>query len=507
MEKQLNLVPKLSLNEMALRRVVVNLCYESLSDMMGKELESTGSLLFWLKKIDDVKKKISKLVLPAPLKQRMMDLVEPTCTEMQRWQSFHEDLLKDCCINFDQLYWTCTGLDYRKTAEKILRLEILEVEKRFRLACWYCLEDYITVLWAELPEKYKGRFEEEINPSSRDVVYLEYYWALILMGKEFKLHDVLPGEFVNASSTYQSYFKYSAYKGSKEGTEYFVQKLTNEERNDALYSALCYSLERTDQMYFLPGGPGQLRSDVFCYLLSLMTPEQQLQFLQQHPSNCLMSFLEWPCQDIFLDIAVVIWNFLPESGYKAMLERLFQGIFVYSRGYYLPELFQNFFMRSPINFRKQFVDRESRFSFSQLSFLVQFNIFGDEETIKVVWRNIDSDDRMKLLSYKGFFRLLLSWMSKNRYLVEMCIGEAVLSKENREMLKEEYTKFHISLQSSIPYFKDSDEVNFKQLLELLDGTCTSTNNTKCSEDETLSKTKRLASGEEKSDVTKIPKRQ
>ncbi|CAL1286323.1 unnamed protein product [Larinioides sclopetarius] len=140
------------------------------------------------------------------------------------------------------------------------------------------------------------------------------------MGKEFKLNDVLRAEFVNESSTYQSYFKYSARKGSREATEYFVQKLTNEEHNSALYRALYYSLERTTIKYFLPGGYGQLRSDVFCYLLSLMTHKQQLRLLEQHPSRCLMPFLEWPCQDLFLDIAGLIWNFLPESEYDNMIE-------------------------------------------------------------------------------------------------------------------------------------------------------------------------------------------
>ncbi|CAL1287305.1 unnamed protein product [Larinioides sclopetarius] len=90
MEKKLDLVPKLSLNEMALRRVVVNLYYESLSDTMGKGFKLADEFGFWQKKTEDVKWKVSNLALPKLLKKKLTNSVEPICTEMQRWKLLHE---------------------------------------------------------------------------------------------------------------------------------------------------------------------------------------------------------------------------------------------------------------------------------------------------------------------------------------------------------------------------------------------------------------------------------
>ncbi|GBM26244.1 hypothetical protein AVEN_17836-1, partial [Araneus ventricosus] len=205
MEKQLNLVSKLSLNEMALRRVIVNLWYESdISAAVGglRKVESPSGCarsVLWEIVINEVKEKVSKLMLPVSLKKRLMDLVRPIRSEIRIWAVYHKHILnylpdEDLDMHiFEQLCWTCTGaIDYRKTAELLVRLETLDIEKRYRLACLYCLEDYIPVLWVELPEKYKSRFNEEVYPLPENVVHLEYYWASVLKGEEFKLNDILP---------------------------------------------------------------------------------------------------------------------------------------------------------------------------------------------------------------------------------------------------------------------------------------------------------------------------
>ncbi|GBN56771.1 hypothetical protein AVEN_192880-1 [Araneus ventricosus] len=520
MEKQLNLVLKLSLNEMALRRVAVNLWSESLilAAMQRVRKFDQGSSIIsrvvWEKILDWVKEKVSELVLPESLKERMMHLVRPVGREIVRWKLFHEYILNDISDeDFDirtleQLCWTCTGaVDYRKTSEELVRLEILDIEKRYRLACLYCLEDYIPVLWVELPEKYKRRFNDEAYPLPESMVHLEYYWASVLKGEEFKLNDILPREFVDVSSTYQSYFKYSACEGSKAATEYFFQKLTNEERNNALYGALCAVLERATRLYHLSDVQEKPRSDVFCYLLSLMTREQRMQVFKKHPSGCLIFFLDWPWQDLCLDITVQIWNFLPESQYDYVLDKLENNIFISC--YFFPDLFQKFFIHSPSSFRKYFVDHECRYEI--FPFFSDFVDVEDAETIKVVLGNLDSGYRMRLLSNNRFFNLLFVLMSRDKWhLVELCVGEAMLSEKDREILKEAYMGFHTrdrrDGQWKWFFARICSEDKWKRFFELLDGTSTSTPSTKCSEDETLRPKLRDSIHGEKYDSSKKLKR-
>ncbi|GBN46574.1 hypothetical protein AVEN_71301-1 [Araneus ventricosus] len=298
------------------------------------------------------------------------------------------------------------------------------------------------------------------------------------------------------SSTYQSFFKYSACKGSKAATEYFFRKLTDKERDTVLFRTLCAALERDMRSYLLRGEQEKPRSDVLCYLLSLMTHEQRMKVFKKHPSSCLMCFLDWPWHDLFLDISDLIWNFLPKSRYDHVLDTMRNNILNLNLGYYFPDLFQKFFMRSPSDFRKYFVDRECMHY--QIPFFCKFIYVEDAETIKIVLRNLDSCDKVRLLSGHKFFKLLSFLVEKEKWhLVELCIGEAMRSKEDWEILKKVYMDQTTWCRG---------DRKWKRFFELLDGTGVSASVTKCSEDETLTKAKRISSEEEAYDLTKKHKR-
>ncbi|CAL1286333.1 unnamed protein product [Larinioides sclopetarius] len=497
MEEQLNLVSKLSLSEMALRRVVINLWNES---DIPAEIEGETNFTwkarnsFEPKFSNEVEKKVSKLLLPELLKKRMLDVAEPLRIEISKWQWLHNNFFirithKKFDMNiYEQLCWTCTGaIDYRKTAEKLVRLKTLDIEKRYRLACFYCLEDCIPELWMDLPEKYKSRFNDDVHPSLYNTYYLEYYWASVLKGEEFRLNDIVPGEFVNTSSTYQSLFTYSACKGSKAATKYFFQKFTDQERSSALFRIVCDAFERFKTAHWLSYDVQlDLRSDVLLYLLSLLNREEQMQILKQHPSICLKCFLDWPWQDLLLDIADTIWNFLPEDHYDAVLERLFHNVFIFGTGYYLPELFRNFFMRSPVDFKKRYVDCEID---SRRWFLSEFLKAEDIETIKVVWGNVESSDRIRLLSDVHLYSLFFLMIRQGAgHLVKLCIDAAKLPKEARMIIKRSYMTSDL---------RDRTTYEFKLILEMLDGIGVSTYSTKGSRIEALTQAKRPSSEEEK----------
>ncbi|GBO04749.1 hypothetical protein AVEN_255464-1 [Araneus ventricosus] len=129
-----------------------------------------------------------------------------------------------------------------------------------------------------------------------------------------------------------------------------------------------------------------MSTDVLCYLLSQITPEQQMQVLRDCPGHVFQIFLHWPWQDLFLEKTDLIWNFLPAgSTYDDLLHHI--RVKIRFSNYYFPELFQEFFRRNPSDFRKHFVNQDC-----------------------------------------------LGW--KNQNLVELCVREAYPSKEDWERLKE-----------------------------------------------------------------------
>ncbi|GBM82464.1 hypothetical protein AVEN_48627-1 [Araneus ventricosus] len=498
MEKQLSFVLKLSLEEMALRRVVVNLWTEAdvldsikdfrINKLPDEEYREPSQILLdkqndeWRATIEnEVKAKMAELVLPESLKKRMMHIVRPIGLQIKDWKIFMEAYLSDSGKYLDmrvleQLCWTSAGaIDYQKTVEKIVRLEKFDVVTRYKLACSFCLADSIPVLWEEVSEDYKRCFRDETNLMRYFDMPMEFYWNYVLKGKEYKLKDIFERFYPSRNLTFHQYaFVRSACQGNKAATVYFFQKLTYKERDDCLIRAAydvvvkrCNPNIRLEPFKF----PQRNLSDVLYYLLSVMSPEQQMQIFKIHSVYVLPCFLDWPWHDLLLDIADLVWTFLPEIKYSYLAHYIHRNL--RNEGCYFPNLIQKFLLRSPSYFRKLFLwDFHSWFS--------EFSYAEDTETIKVIFRNTDLEDRAQLVSRNCFLQLLKGLMKTEKWhLVEQCLREAALSKEDRERPRDALDRYVLeNFEGEVLRHIRS---KLKRCFELLDETEASAPNMRSSE--------------------------
>ncbi|GBN02428.1 hypothetical protein AVEN_152305-1, partial [Araneus ventricosus] len=432
MDEKLSDVLMLPLKDISLRRVAVILC--SQTDILS--LDDAFAVEY---KVED---NVRKFELPPLLKEQIKYLVKPIHTEMRNWKKFHEEYLKNSYINTfcnnKGLCWTNLGtVDYQKTAEKLISCEMLDIVKRYRLACLYCLEDYIPVLWKKLPEKSKRSFMKKKylllyirNPK------LEFCWPYILKGEETKLDNMLDRQSGNLKTFNQIAFEYSAYIGNKAATEYFFRKLTYGEREASLYRATTAVLTRQLKREFVGDNfPPEKRSDTSFYLLSQINPEQQMEIFKRHPCSVLMCLLDWPWQHLFLDIAEHIWNCLTPYNYFYLLLNISRRIKI---GYCLTKLFQEFFLHGDDDFKKCFVDQECH----SASILRDFFDNQEMESIKVIFRNVYSVERKRLVSSESVFKLFYNSILNGKWhLIQLCIQEATLSIEDKSELKEAYCRF------------------------------------------------------------------
>ncbi|GBN86587.1 hypothetical protein AVEN_95799-1 [Araneus ventricosus] len=208
-------------------------------------------------------------------------------------------------------------------------------------------------------------------------------------------------------------------------------------------------------------------SGVVCYLLSVMTPEQQMEAIKAHPVHVLLCFFDLPLRDLFLENVGLIWTFLPPSGYGDLLSKM-ANRFRYS-GHYFPKLFQEFFLKSPLDFKKCFVVKESQFgTLYACHFLYVFLKSEDSESIEVIFRNLDASDRVKLVFDSDVLQLFYSGILRERWhMVEVCLREATLSKGDRESLKEAFLRF---LKSSDTREIELENPKWKRVFEFLDET-------------------------------------
>ncbi|GBO06313.1 hypothetical protein AVEN_226603-1 [Araneus ventricosus] len=446
MEKQLKCVLMLSLKEMALRTVTVLLWNDSDTASVSKfripGFHTEESKKEWREIIEDkMKDKILKLELPESLTKQVIDIVRPIGLQIRRWKDCQEDYLsnknkKITLPNSVKLFWNTAGMiDYRKTAEELIRCDALNVVQRYKIACTNCLEDCIPLLWEKLPEERKMRFLRAGIPSPK----LELCWSYIIRGQLSELDYLLRTSKRTLTSFNQWAFERSVENGNKTATEYFFQKLTHEEREASLMrtvEALLRNRFRIKSKHLFRFRNEKL-SDVSCYLLTLMTPEQQMEIFKKHPSGVLLRFLDWPWPDLFLENAGLIWIFLPPSGYGDLLLNMASRFEL--SDHYFPKLFQEFFMQSPLDCKKYFVDQKSVFGTPASRFLSTFFRCEDSESVEVIFRNMDTADRVRLLSSDDVLRLFYFYMLKDLwYMVEVCLREAALSREDMQRLKEAF---------------------------------------------------------------------
>ncbi|GBN39271.1 hypothetical protein AVEN_120465-1, partial [Araneus ventricosus] len=146
-------------------------------------------------------------------------------------------------------------------------------------------------------------------------------------------------------------------------------------------------------------------------------------------------------------------------------------------------------------FRKHFADRECRFGtfFSEL-----FNI-QDTETICVILRNVDSGDRVRLVSSKHIFKHFHNFISRDSvHVVEMCLREIGLSKEDKKRLKKVFMGF---LRRRDSGQIEWDTPKWKRFFEFLDETNTRAQRKRNLDDEALTEAKNICC-EKKENPTK-----
>ncbi|KAF8789459.1 uncharacterized protein LOC129957092 [Argiope bruennichi] len=471
MEKQLRFMLKLSLQQMALRRVVVNLCNETDVLTLIENLRPKWFLHHELEEVigptvEAVKDKVSKLELLESLKKRMGHLIRPVVLDILDWKTCHEKFLNKSNEHLDVsilelLCWTSAGaIDYQKTAANLALLEALDIAKRYKLACLYCLVDYIPILWVKLPEEIKEEYTR--GPMVNRDTQLDYYWAYFLKEKESEIDDVNSSYLKEISFNHDA-FKFSALEGNTAATKYFFQKISKEMKISFLYRTVHFVIANRCRNPIRKTFPDKNVSEVFCYLLDLLRPEHQIQVLKDRPYQVMRCFLDWPLQDFFLDVTDLIWTCFPQNKYRHLLLK-FTSIIKYP-SYYFPDLVQKFFLRSPSSFKKLFISESG-------SFITEFSCAEDSEGLEVIFKNVDLGDRSELVSSDWFLQFLEDLITRDKWhLAELCVRETSLSKENKKNLKRALVRFYPEIgmlcnrRECKGFFEFLDQTDASELLE------------------------------------------
>ncbi|XP_055924850.1 uncharacterized protein LOC129956881 isoform X1 [Argiope bruennichi] len=429
---QLKSLYRLSLQDISLRKMAVLLVsdpvkYISPSTVVYRDGEERIKL-----KHELFKSIVAELSLPESMREPLGNLLNPIFMEIYKWWKYHEFFLRskhsifDCPEYLKYLHWTHMGtVNYRKTAESMIRDEKLDINRRFKLACLYCLDEDIQNIWQKMsPLNKKCFYNNGQFPPCNDTGEIIIFWTCILKGRVDKLKSYLVGWVGHYSSIYQQAFELFAKNGYETATQYFFEKLTCEEKDASLVRTAEYVAEHVNDSF-------HPYTEVFYYLLTKMNTEQFQNVLEKSSCAILRSFMDWPRQDAFPEVAQLVLPFFVEYDYE-MLQFVLLQQFKYL--YNPSKLFQNLFLITPKGFRHS------------TNYLDNFFKRKDTENIKFMFTNMDPEETLELVMSRKALHKCYELVKEGKWdFLEFFMRESRLSKEDRERFAEAFNSNFSSL--------------------------------------------------------------
>lgn len=195
--------------------------------------------------IKEVMMKLDRNVIPPMLYSELMYIVKELGLKIGDWQRFirrksiFRDIplreLFDLCAN--EIVWTYYGsIDEIKTVKSWLENPNFDVVKKYYMACYYCFEDKIKLLWKIVSKK--KNFYDENKLNSTYGLHLVAYWNRIQNNNNFEsfVRDIKiqskDGDRVydENRSAEVNMFRLSVRKGYVEASKYFWNKMNSEEK-------------------------------------------------------------------------------------------------------------------------------------------------------------------------------------------------------------------------------------------------------------------------------------
>ncbi|GFT22726.1 uncharacterized protein NPIL_621101 [Nephila pilipes] len=231
-----------------------------------------------------IKKKLPDDVYPLSLQQKIMSFMKPISYEVEMWKKQHETFTGKQIDQriMNKFHWKTDGtIDRLKTANSLIQSDVLQMRHRFRLACNYWQEESVLSIWEQMSAGLRDYFCKiemyDIPESERSSNINVIEWI--------RWHTQIGNSNIREKDWFLAYNWDTV---SLQGL--LPQKLTPDERLEIISRVL----DRNSDDH----------SCRFCLLL--MPADQRLEVIQKNPYKVLKSFLFWPGQRMFIEMAHLV---------------------------------------------------------------------------------------------------------------------------------------------------------------------------------------------------------
>lgn len=367
----------------------------------------------WQKIENEVFRKIRKLQLPQILKIKLSGFVKPIGNQILSWIEFHSNV--DIKLP-NKFVWTAEGTINRKeTADVFVRDESVAIHIRYNLACIYCLESDIHMLWGQLDNHYKNvTYIKNCEP------YIVRYWSYhmrkeVISAELLPLDSTVDGNF----SLHANAFKWFAFTGNKVACRYFLNKLRDEERASVVMDTATVVTTRLKDSS--SASSCFMTCDMLHFLLSLLTVDQQMLLCERTSARLILqSFLNWPLQNSFMKMADIASSFFLEKDYYCVLQEIIFRVRSCYQDYNYEELFGVFWQKIPSEYKLEICD----------SLLHDFITTADDKSLILIVNALTAPEREKLICSVSAGIVCRELVYGNKWnLLEFFIRQCVTRKD------------------------------------------------------------------------------
>ncbi|GBN51392.1 hypothetical protein AVEN_80233-1 [Araneus ventricosus] len=265
------------------------------------------------------------LLIPPRLRKSVLEAVHGMHWEIEAWRYQHSNIFKfkdhECFF-----HWRSEGtIDTIKMAQQLVLDQNINIRKRFQIACNYCLMKSVRTLWAEMEASGKTKCFK-----TADSILVRIWVRWLREG--------------------------SRIPWTQAAAEYLDILVWNNRIPVARFSAIFSSLRPEDRKKFLIPIQSSLPQD-FRLCIYSMTKEEQEEVVRENPLGVLYLHLDWPLQNLFLETAEKIIDFIDARSFRILLRYIVdlddRGDFDYR------ELFRELWNRIPDHLKRS--ARRSRY--------------------------------------------------------------------------------------------------------------------------------------------------
>ncbi|GIX94037.1 hypothetical protein CEXT_585011 [Caerostris extrusa] len=298
-----------SLFHMASCKIAISLVsYTEVKEMMRNVPPNDFEISYeqWVEFINTTINKITFFTQSVPTLLRdkaIKGIIKPIAFEIVKWINYHNEFkaidvdLQTC------LQWKTVGkINRLETARKLVQSENLDITTRFLLACKYCLTEslentegysgpFLETLWARMSNAEKDLCTKNAREAYNSENYLISWWINRLKGSEDRSfpENSFFTDYNNADALY-----------------YFWSRMTDRsKRKDCLERVLDRCLFRNENLHF--------------WLSKMDSEDCRRRFYVTRTRMVLLYFLEWPFQHVFMNVAKILFDYLPNVDFFSIL--------------------------------------------------------------------------------------------------------------------------------------------------------------------------------------------